>query len=230
MNKLLTTILALAVSSVSLVAQAQDVAGKADVGAKNAAMCVGCHGIVGYQASFPMIHKVPKIAGQTEGYIRSALIAYRGGERKHPTMKAIAASLSDEDIANLAAYYSQLGKDDAVVPEAPASAPDQKVQALITRGVCVTCHGANFNKPNAANVPKLAGQHADYLKVALRSYQEQHMYWGRTNAIMGGIVAAAEKGKSPRFSPAELGEVASYIASLPGDLKTVPDSKIHRPH
>jgi cytochrome c553 len=71
-------------------------------------MCIGCHGIPGYRASFPEIYSVPKIAGQNEKYIQSSLRAYATGERTHPTMDAISKSLSDQDMADLAAYYSNL--------------------------------------------------------------------------------------------------------------------------
>ena len=73
-------------------------------------MCIGCHGIKGYQASFPEVHKVPMISGQSAKYIVAALTAYKKGERKHPTMRAIAASLTEQDMADLAAYYEQQGK------------------------------------------------------------------------------------------------------------------------
>eukprot|EP01035_Chromulina_nebulosa_P016679 gene16679-22118_t len=91
MNKLLTTMFALAVACVTVSAEAQQVTGKAQDGAKKVAMCVGCHGIIGYQASFPEIHKVPMIAGQSATYITAALTAYKGGDRKHPTMRGVAA-------------------------------------------------------------------------------------------------------------------------------------------
>ena len=68
-------------------------------------MCVGCHGIPGYKTAFPVVYSVPKIAGQSAKYIENALIAYRKGERTHPSMRGIAGSLSDQDIADLAAYY-----------------------------------------------------------------------------------------------------------------------------
>jgi cytochrome c553 len=71
-------------------------------------MCVGCHGIPGYKASFPELYHVPMIAGQNAKYIEAALNEYKKGARSHPTMDAIAGSLSDQDIADLAAYYSNL--------------------------------------------------------------------------------------------------------------------------
>lgn len=68
-------------------------------------MCIGCHGIPSYHTAFPEVYHVPRIAGQTAQYITHALQAYRSGERSHPSMLGIAKSLSDEDIAELAAYY-----------------------------------------------------------------------------------------------------------------------------
>ncbi len=82
----------------------------------------------------------------------------------------------------------------------------------------MSCHGANFNKPIDGTYPKIAGQHADYLYVALRSYRTQgNANIGRANPIMGGIVQ--------QFSNAELKAMANYLASLPGDLRTVPQSR-----
>lgn len=71
-------------------------------------MCIGCHGILGYKASFPELYHVPMIAGQNAKYIEAALNEYKKGARSHPSMNAIAGSLSDQDIADLAAYYSNL--------------------------------------------------------------------------------------------------------------------------
>jgi cytochrome c553 len=71
------------------------------------ANCIGCHGIPGYKTAFPEVYQVPMIGGQSAKYIESALNAYKKGERKHPTMRGIAAALSDQDIADVAAYYSQ---------------------------------------------------------------------------------------------------------------------------
>ena len=222
MNKLLTTMFALAVACGTVSAQAQTVTGKVEDGAKKTAMCVGCHGIIGYQASFPEIHKVPMIAGQSATYIVAALTAYKGGDRKHPTMRAIADTLSEQDIADLAAYYSQLGvKEGGAPPLTVASHPSERVQALIARdkdNACTKCHGANFNTPNDGTVPKLAGQHADYLYVALKEYQTQNNpRVGRAQPVMSGMVAG--------FNHRELKMLADYIGSLPGELKTVPQSR-----
>lgn len=79
---------------------------------KKIAMCEGCHGIPGYKTAYPSVYHVPKLGGQSPTYISNALHAYKAGQRKHPSMRGIAASLSDKDIADLAAYYaaSQAGE------------------------------------------------------------------------------------------------------------------------
>ena len=74
------------------------------------AMCIGCHGIPGYKTAFPSVYHVPKIAGQQPGYIISALKAYQSGERSHPSMRGIAASLTEEDMKKLAEYYGAPAK------------------------------------------------------------------------------------------------------------------------
>jgi len=202
-------------------ARAQDAKpGDVAAGEKKIAMCEGCHNLPRYQASFPEIYKVPMIAGQNAKYIASALAAYRKGERKHPTMRAIAGSLSDQDIADVAAYYAQLGgpagSAAAAAPAAsaaPAAAPPQ-VAALLTKGNCVSCHGSNFSAPIDPSYPKLAGQHADYLFAALKAYQTDHNpLVGRNNAIMMGMARP--------FTHPEIKAIAAYLGSLPGDLKTV---------
>ena len=98
-------------------AQAQgEVKGQASAGADKNAMCIGCHGIPGYQVIFPEQYRVPMISGQSEKYIYNALQAYKKAERRHPTMKVIAASLSDQDMADLAAFYAQSGKAPTPTP------------------------------------------------------------------------------------------------------------------
>ena len=72
-------------------------------------MCIGCHAIPGYQASFPYVYRVPKIGGQSQQYIEAALKAYRQGQRNHPSMTAVAKGLTDEQISAVAAYYAARG-------------------------------------------------------------------------------------------------------------------------
>ena len=218
MNKTLTTIFALAVASVTAVSHAQEVKGDIKAGEKKIAMCIGCHGIPGYQASFPEVHKVPMISGQSGKYIASALDAYKKGDRKHPTMRGIADSLSEQDIADVAAYYEQHGKTGAELPAKPSREPSVQVAELLKKGACVSCHGDNFAKPIDPSYPKIAGQHADYLFVALKSYKvEKNANVGRGNAIMGGV--------AKQFTNAELKALSNYISGLEGDLHTVPQSR-----
>ena len=73
---------------------------------KKIAMCEGCHGIPGYKTAYPDVYHVPKLGGQSAVYLANALNAYKAGQRKHPSMRGIALSLSDKDIADLAAYYA----------------------------------------------------------------------------------------------------------------------------
>jgi cytochrome c553 len=87
--------------------EAQEVKGDPEAAKSKIGMCIGCHSIEGYRASYPSVYSVPKINGQTQRYIELALTAYRNGDRNHPTMRAIAGSLTDQDIADLAAYYGK---------------------------------------------------------------------------------------------------------------------------
>lgn len=199
-------------------AWSQDIKADAVAGEKKAAMCIGCHGIPGYQASFPEVHKVPMISGQSAGYIVGALQGYANGERKHPTMRSVAGSLSAQDMADLAAFYQQQPKDVAPVPEALAKEPSKAVAELLQKGACVSCHGTNFSKPTSETIPKLAGQHGDYLYVALKSYHTQgNALIGRSNGMMMGMVKP--------YTPAELKLLANYIGSLPGELRVVPQQR-----
>ena len=210
MKKVLLCSMLLTLAGVASTAQAQAAKPAHSAIESKIAMCIGCHGIKGYQASFPEIHKVPMISGQSGKYIVAALNAYKKGERKHPTMRAIAASLSDQDMADIAAYYEQLGKDATPLPEQVVPAPAE-VASLLTKGACASCHGANFSKPIDGSYPKIAGQHADFLYVALKAYKtDGNPQVGRGNAIMGGQVK--------QFSNAELKAMANYLASLPSDL------------
>ena len=218
MNKTLTTLFALAVASVTALSHAQEAKGDVEAGKQKIAMCIGCHGIPGYQASFPEVHKVPMISGQSAKYISAALVAYQKGERKHPTMRGIAESLSEKDIADVSAYYEQHGKTGAELPAKPAREPSVQVAELLKKGACVSCHGDNFAKPIDPSYPKIAGQHADYLFVAPKSYKvEKNANVGRGNAIMGGV--------AKQFTNAELKALANYVSSLDGDLHTVPQSR-----
>lgn len=97
----------IALASLAQVSAAADIKGDAAAAKNKVAMCIGCHGIPGYKASYPEVYRVPMLGGQSEKYLIAALNAYKKGERKHPSMAGIAAGLSDQDIADIAAYYAQ---------------------------------------------------------------------------------------------------------------------------
>jgi cytochrome c553 len=235
MNQLLTTLFALSVACATSLAQAQTApAAPAAAPAKTAApaspksveakvaMCVGCHGIVGYKSSFPEVYRVPKIAGQSGKYIAASLNAYKTGERKHPTMRSIAETLTEQDIADVSAYYEKLGGEDRKpLADKPNREPDAQVAALLQKAACASCHGANLSKPIDPSYPRIAGQNNDYLFVALKAYKTQdNPNVGRTNGVMGAI--------AKQFSNAELKALANYVASLDGEVQTVPESRFHK--
>jgi cytochrome c553 len=234
MNKLLTTLFALAVACVTGSVEAQAPAASAPAAnAKPAAaapadarlleaktaMCMGCHGIVRYQTTFPEVYKVPMIFGQSAKYIAAALNEYKTGGRKHPTMRGIATSLSDQDIQDLAGYFSSHGKQDAApLPEKLGKEPNAQVAPLLQKAACVSCHGPNLSKPIDPSYPKIAGQYPDYLFVALKAYKtDNNPDVGRSNPIMGGI--------AKQFSNTELKALADYVSSLDGEVTVRPENR-----
>jgi len=180
------------------------------------AMCIGCHAIPGYQSSFPEVHRVPMIAGQNAKYIVAALNAYKAGERKHPTMRGIGEGLSEQDMAEIGAYYEKQAKPSA--GDKPSREPSPQVAALLNKAACASCHGANYSKTVDPSYPKIGGQHPDYLFVALKSYKaEPNNVVGRSNGVMGGI--------SKQFTNAEPKALANYIGSLEVEMQVQPQSR-----
>jgi cytochrome c553 len=108
LKTLAACVAALALSSPAF-GQSPVAGGNAEVGSQKVQMCQGCHGIPGWRTAYPEVYRVPKIAGQHQAYLVKALQEYKTGARTHPSMRAIASSLSDADMANIAAYYAQLG-------------------------------------------------------------------------------------------------------------------------
>ena len=111
----LTTLLASSASVLFLAvmatpARAAAVVGDPSAGASKNSTYIGCHGIPEYKTAFPVLYRVPKIAGQNEAYIVSSLQAYKSGERSHPSMRAVSSALTDQDMADLAAFYSRKGR------------------------------------------------------------------------------------------------------------------------
>ena len=101
MNLLLTLSMLLAFSGITQAA-GDPVAAKEKI-----SMCEGCHGIPGYKTAFPTAYHVPKLGGQHAEYLVKALEGYKNGTRSHPTMTALAKTLSQQDMEYLAAYYAK---------------------------------------------------------------------------------------------------------------------------
>lgn len=162
--------------------------------------CLGCHGIPGYRNAYPS-YRVPMLGGQSPTYLDIALRAYRSGERTHSTMQAQAASLSDTDIADLAAYFGSKGE--ATVGEAGKPVPEKAA-------LCSSCHGENGVGLDPS-WPTLSGQHEDYLVNALKQYQGNTVN-KRNNAVMGGLVTTIDE--------KDIRELAAYYASFSGLFTT----------
>ena len=138
--------------------------------------CLGCHGVVSYNNIYPS-YKVPMLGNQHKDYLVAALKAYRSGERAHPTMRAQAANLSDQDISKIADYFSSYRLDDS-------KQANSDVKMIEEANACVGCHGPDGNSL-VPSFPKIAGQYQDYLLHALKSYKNG----SRNNAIMNGIAS-----------------------------------------
>ncbi len=133
-------------------------AGDGAAGMDAAASCAGCHGEQGVSGT----PATPSLAGQDAQYLVAALQAYKGGSRNNETMKGVAASLDDNAMKNLAAYYA------AQDPKAPNVRKPLTTEEWAQR--CDRCHGLNGNSTDP-RLPMLAGQRADYLQKALLGYR-----------------------------------------------------------
>ena len=125
-------------------------------------------------------------------------------------MRGIADPLSDQDIADVAAFYAGHGK----AKEGKAKEANAAVTALLQKGACFSCHGDGFAKPIDPSYPKVAGQYSDYVFRALQSYKtENNPLIGRSNGVMAGI--------AKQFKNDELQQLAKYIGSLDSEMQVV---------
>ncbi len=214
------------IAAVSMVAVAHAATADGDpgAGARKNAMCIGCHGIVGFKTGFPEVYRVPKLYGQNGKYIVNALGEYKRGERNHPSMRAIAQTLTDQDMADLGAYFESAAGNQPLQGTGQSSSAATQGRSLVARGGCQACHGENFVKPIDPSFPKLAGQNGDYLYAALRAYKvgenpREKPWIGRSSPVMGGMTA--------QFTDEQLQALADYLASLPGNLATLQRSRFH---
>jgi cytochrome c553 len=162
--------------------------------------CLGCHGIDNYKNVYPT-YSVPELYGQHASYLIAALKEYRAGERSHATMHMQAASLSDQDIEDIAAFFAG---PELKPTKSTVGTPPPKVAQL-----CVACHGPD-GVGIMADYPTLAGQHADYLARALDEYK----HGDRKNAVMPSFMTAV--------SEAEIVEIADYYSHQTPPLRTEP--------
>ena len=165
--------------------------------------CLGCHGVDGYRNAYPN-YSVPKLTGQHPEYLIAALQEYKGDQRSHATMHSQASTLSDQDMADIAAYFSGTVLQAAPVP---ADAPPAPAAAA----VCAACHGATGISV-VPNYPNLAGQHADYLRREIAEYKDG----GRKNAIMSAMAAT--------IKDSDVNALAEYFSKMRPSL-----SVLHRP-
>jgi len=177
--------------------------GDIERGKLRAQTCMGCHGAPGMRNAYPG-YRVPKLGGQHDFYIISALKAYQEGKRGHPTMQAQAAGLSEQDMQDIAAYFQSLGE-----PQSNDVAEDNPAQQ------CAACHNADGNSPDdptaTQGAPILAGQYPDYLVRSLLDYQTDE----RDNAVMNGMAAALSREQMQAiadFYYAQDGLAAPHIA------------------
>jgi cytochrome c553 len=182
--------LALSLTIVGLVAPGMASAGDAARGAKLAYTCHGCHGIPNYKNAYP-VYNVPKLGGQHAAYLVVALKAYASQERAHATMHSHAATMSEQDMQDIAAHLA--GQELKPTGKAVGAAP----KAAQT---CIACHG-NDGIGILPEYPNLAGQHADYIQAALKAYRSGQ----RKNAVMGGMAAP--------LKDADIKELAHYYSS-----------------
>jgi cytochrome c553 len=173
---IVTAVVCAGVASTSR-AQESATSGNPQRGKQLSYTCLGCHGVDGYKNAYPN-YSVPELEGQHSEYLSAALKEYRDGDRAHLTMHSQASSLTDQDIADVVAYFA--GK--------PLTA-DAKSQGTVPAPaqLCTSCHGAN-GVGITPQYPTLAGQHPDYIIRALQEYKKG----GRKNPVMSGMAATVK--------------------------------------
>lgn len=178
-------------------------------GEKLAQTCMGCHGAPGLRNPGP-VYLIPMVGGQHPEYVISALQAYKAKTRSHGTMQAQAANLSDQDIADIAAYFSTFSDNSRPNNVNPSLALEGQKQAAI----CAACHGATGDGEITA-YPKLAGQYESYLVQTLKDYRSGE----RDNAIMAGFASS--------LTIDQIEALSAWFASQSGSL-SAPESTIFK--
>jgi len=181
--------------------------GDADAGQTKAAVCVACHGVDGNS----IVPNWPKIAGQHASYLERQLALVKSGNRLVPEMSGIVISLSDQDMADISAYFASQTTSAGLTDEALRASGE-----LLYRGgnaetdipACISCHGPAGEGNPLAGYPSLAGQHAVYSEKMLTSFRAGTT-WGADDSSSKIMTAVAN-----RLTDAEIEAVASYIQGL----------------
>ena len=179
-------------------------AGDVEAGKTKSAMCAACHGADGNSAA----PNFPKLAGQHADYVAKQLSEFKSGQRKDATMNGMAAALSEQDMADLGAFYAaQKGTvGNAAEDKVPLGETIYRAgNAASGVAACAACHGPTGSGNPMANFPSLNGQHADYTTVQLKNFR----IGARANDA-----GAMMRGVAKKMSDAEIEAVAQYIQGL----------------
>ncbi len=179
-------------------------AGDAAAGKGKSAVCMACHGPDGNSPN-PIW---PKLAEQHPSYIIKQLGDFKTGARKNDLMSPMAAPLTDQDVENLAAYFSsQTQKGGSAAADRVALGEKIYRAGNAETGVaaCMACHGPTGIGNAPANFPRISGQHADYVAKALKDFR-QGSRTNDVNAMMRGVAA--------RMTDDEIAAVAQYVQGL----------------
>lgn len=201
------------VGLVGWTSQAAEIKGDAQAGATKAVVCGACHGGTGNSVN-PVW---PNLAAQHSQYIVEQLQMLKSGVRVAALMNAQAANLSDQDMADLAAYFSQQ-KPTGLEASSTNLALGQKLYRAgdASRGIpaCAACHGPNGRGNAQAKWPQVRAQHADYVVAQLQNYSEQKRYAPANGQSAVSANAEIMTTIAKRLSAEEMAAVANYIQGL----------------
>lgn len=201
----------MAVSLSVSAASAAGLVGDAAAGKTKAAACGACHGADGNSPA----PTFPKLAGQGERYLVKQIHDIKSGARPVPAMAGQTDNLSEQDIADIAAYYAgQKGSVNQAKKDLVARGEAIYRGGVREKGVpaCAACHSPTGAGNAPAGFPKLGGQHADYVTTQLKAYRAAADGDAAGRANDGDTKPM--RGVAARMSDAEIAAVASYISGL----------------
>jgi cytochrome c553 len=185
-------------------------AGNADAGQQKAVQCAGCHGADG---STPNLPNAPKLAGQHAGYLANQLAAFKSDARKDPSMKPMTASLTEQDMADLAAFYAVQKATYSTISEAEKIAGQSMYRGGNSQSgvaACIACHGPSGNGIAASNYPAISGQSAAYIEKALNDFKSEADASPARVSSYGGMM----NGVASKMTAKEIKAIAKYVSAL----------------